>query len=171
MARPQPRTVTVAITFADDTVGLMTFVTHELAQDGSVLWHREATAENIDREIARCSFDADKRPIKGWVPVDARDVPADRTFRNALRHDGERFHHDLTHARTLWREEIRQARAGKLARLDVAYQRADERGDHAEKQRLAKEKQVLRDLPAHPAIDAAQTTADLQAFWPPELRD
>ena len=58
----------------------------------------------------------------------------------------------------------------KLAALDVEYQHADERGDVAEKARIAAKKQALRDVTADPAIEAAQTPEALKAVWPDILK-
>lgn len=68
---------------------------------------------------------------------------------------------DMAKCREIHRHDLRRARALKMAALDVAYQRADEIGNAAEKQRIAAEKQVLRDITAHPGIEAAQTLDEL----------
>lgn len=170
MRRP-PDVVTLSLTFADGTVGIMSFVTREYFPDGSVRWDRPATVEAIAEEVRRTepSLDAAKVPVAAVRRVDPRDVPADRTFRNALRDDGRTLRHDMPHARELHRAAIRHARISRLAELDAAYLRADEAGDQAEKKRVAQRKQRLRDLPAHPDIEAAQTADELKAFWPQEL--
>ncbi|TWT11879.1 hypothetical protein FQU96_14705 [Reyranella sp. CPCC 100927] len=72
----------------------------------------------------------------------------------------------MPRAREIWRGKIRQARAPLLAVLDVEYQRADERGDADAKATIVARKQVLRDAPNDPAIEAAQTVDDLRAVWP-----
>lgn len=61
---------------------------------------------------------------------------------------------------------MRAARAPKLAALDIAYQRADEAGDDAEKARITALKQALRDVTSDPAIEAATTTEILKSVWP-----
>jgi len=160
----KPETVHLAIVFADDTVGIMAFVTN----DRRAGWTRSATVEEVEKEIARSSFDSEKLPVKSWAFVDHADVPKDRTYRNALRHDGETFSHDMSHARELHRGLLREARAYRLLELDVAYLRADEQGNTQEKGRIGAEKQRLRDIPAHPAIAAAQTIESLKAVWPME---
>lgn len=73
---------------------------------------------------------------------------------------------DMAKARDIWREKIRQGRTEKFAELDVAFMRAVERQDAAEQQRIAAEKQRLRDMTKDPAIEAAQTVDELKAFWP-----
>lgn len=73
---------------------------------------------------------------------------------------------DMTKARDIWRDKIRAARQTQLEALDVAFMRAMERNDGAEQQRIANEKQRLRDLTAAPEIESAQTVEELKAFWP-----
>lgn len=162
-----PDVVLIAITFTDDSVGVMSFVTcvYDPSTD-QPRWSRLATAENVDREIARSSFAPELRPIKAWHFVDRKDVPDDRTYRNAWKSDGARVVHDMAKAREVHRQRIRRVRAAKLTELDVAYQRADEGGDFGLKQVIARRKQELRDLTADPAIDAATTPEALRATWP-----
>jgi hypothetical protein len=174
----------LCITFADDTVGIMGFVTAEYQPasrwarvlsrltgnpvDRVVRWSRPATPENISAEIARTGFDAHKVPVKGWRYIEPSWVPEDRTYRNALRWD-DCFTYDMAHARNLHRDYLRRARDRALLGLDVAYFKAVESGDEAKRQRVAVEKQFLRDLPQHPDIEHAGTVEELKAVWPLEL--
>jgi len=98
--------------------------------------------------------------------IDVNEIPIDRTFRNALKPD---LSHDLPKARDIWRQNMRNARAPKLAVLDVEYQRADETSDVATKQRVAASKQALRDVTSDPRIEAAKSCSELKAIWPPDL--
>jgi len=100
--------------------------------------------------------------------IDAADIPVDRTFRDALKID---LTHDMPRAREIQRDRMRAARAPKLAALDIAYQRADEAGDNAKKERITALKNALRDVTADPAIEAATTTEVLKAVWPAVLTD
>jgi hypothetical protein len=100
------------------------------------------------------------------VALDAK-IPSDRTFRNAWKAD---LTVDMEKAREIHREHLRQMRAPLLQALDVEYQRADERGDPAEKQRIAARKQVLRDVTKDVAIEAAQTPEELKAAIPRAFR-
>jgi hypothetical protein len=99
--------------------------------------------------------------------VDTWAIPADRTFRDAWNAD---LSVDMEKARAIHREALRQARVPLLAALDIAYARADEQGDTATKQAVAAQKQELRDITADPAIDAAETPAQLKAVWPDVLK-
>lgn len=101
--------------------------------------------------------------------IDKSEIPADRTFRNAWTLNGKTIAHDMNKARDIHRARLRAARAPKLAKLDVDYQRADERGDMDAKQAVAAQKQALRDLPNDPAIDKAKTPEKLKALWPSDL--
>ena len=65
-------------------------------------------------------------------------------------------------ARNIIREKLRPLRDAKFAPLDVAFMRAVERGDTAKQQEIATEKQKLRDITVHPAIDAATTLDELR---------
>lgn len=111
--------------------------------------------------------DAEKR---AWdkLPTDAinsrfveeSEIPTDRTFRNAWEDIGSVVV-NMPKAREIYKELLRQKRTPLLTALDIDYMRADEIGDVAEKRRIAAEKQVLRDITAHPGIEAAQTPDEL----------
>lgn len=106
---------------------------------------------------------------RGDVPDDhemvaiGADLPERDEFRGAMVWDGKRVAHDMALARELRRNQIRRARMPLFAILDIAYQRADERGDTKAKATVAAQKQVLRDAPADPRIDKAATPDDLRA--------
>jgi hypothetical protein len=68
---------------------------------------------------------------------------------------------DITKAREIKRNMIRAARTKALLALDVKYMQALERGDTVEMKALTTQKQALRDVPAHPDIEAAQTPDEL----------
>jgi hypothetical protein len=75
---------------------------------------------------------------------------------------------NLDKARDIHRDRIRQARAPKLEQLDTAFQRELEKPE-PNTATIAAQKQALRDAPASPAIDAAQTPEQLKAAWPADL--
>ncbi len=89
-----------------------------------------------------------------------------REFREAWEIGGV----NMPKAREMKRHSFRRKRAPLLEALDIAYQLADERGDTAEKQRIAAEKQALRDVPAHPGIEAAKTPKELMDVFPEVLK-
>jgi hypothetical protein len=69
---------------------------------------------------------------------------------------------NMEDARVIFIKRIRKEREKLLAPLDVAFMRAVERGDVAKQQEIAAQKQKLRDITAHPAIDAATTLEELR---------
>ncbi len=114
------------------------------------------------------------RVIERSVPADATDVrvvptssiPSDRTFRNAWTVSGNSVDVDMPLAREVHRNRIRFKRKALLAEMDAAHQRADDQGDAKAKAEIGRRRQQLRDAPAHPDIDAAQTPDQLKAVWP-----
>ena len=70
---------------------------------------------------------------------------------------------DMAKAREIHKNNIRTARAPKLAELDVEFQRALETG--ASTTDIVAKKQALRDAPAASAISAASTETELKAAW------
>lgn len=102
--------------------------------------------------------------------VDETAIPTDRTFRDAWTLNGAGIAVDMPKAREIRREQLRTLRKPKMEALDVAYMRADEMGDTAEKQRIAALKAALRNVTADPAIEAATTPAELKAALPAALK-
>jgi len=102
--------------------------------------------------------------------VDESSIPSDRTFRNAWVHGGNTINIDMGKARELHRKKLRELRSPILSALDTEYMRADELGDTTAKQRIALQKQALRDVTNDPAIDAAQTPEELKAVFPDILK-
>ena len=74
---------------------------------------------------------------------------------------------NMTKARDIHREKVRQARNPKLASKDVEFQRALETG--ADTAAIVAAKQALRDAPASAAIEAATTPDELKAAWDADL--
>lgn len=176
----------VAVTMDDGSLTIMAFMTEGRSPTlpsgaswlGNGRWQRPAISENIEAELAKTFPGVNTLGIRRPKPVSWRIVPEqfvpqtkdDRAYRNALTDVGTLpFAHNMTKAREIHRDKLRHARARKFAELDAEYLRADEAGDQAEKRRVTDQKQRLRDLPADPAIEAAQTIEQLKAFWPPEL--
>ena len=95
--------------------------------------------------------------------VQPSDCPTDRSFRDAWSYDGTNFGVNLTKAKEIHRDNIRNARTPKLAELDVEFQKALETG--ASTTDIVTKKQALRDAPADSAIDAATDEAGLKAQW------
>ncbi len=69
----------------------------------------------------------------------------------------------MAKAKEIHKQNIRNARAPKLAELDVEFQKAQETG--ANTSDIVSKKQALRDAPAASAIDSATTDSDLKTQW------
>ena len=123
-----------------------------------------------DKEIEQRAFG--KLPSDAINPqfVELNALPLDRTFRNAWKQNGSLVGHDMGKARDIHRDALRFLRKPKLEVLDMAYLRADEQGDVAEKARIAAKKQVLRDVTDDPRIEAAQSPEQLKAVMPDILK-
>ena len=104
----------------------------------------------------------------GATSYDAADytIPAERTFRGAWEANADTgvISVDMTAAKDIWRDKIRQARIEPLAALDTAFMKAQETG--ADTTQIVADKQALRDAPTDPAIDAATTPEELAAVQP-----
>ena len=89
-------------------------------------------------------------------------VPQDRTFRGAWQFNGAAVEVDMVAAKAIHKDNLRMARAPRLADLDVAYMKALEAGSGAAE--IAAEKQVLRDITSDARIEAATTPDELKAL-------
>tara|TARA_R100000234_G_scaffold117961_1_gene97401 strand:- start:254 stop:514 length:261 start_codon:yes stop_codon:yes gene_type:complete len=74
---------------------------------------------------------------------------------------------NMAKAKEIHKDNIRAARAPKLAELDIEFQRAVETS--ADTSAIAAKKQALRDAPADSGIDAATDTNALKAQWKSDL--
>jgi hypothetical protein len=92
-------------------------------------------------------------------------VPSDRHFRGAWSLSGDVISEDLTTAKALFKDKIRQVRKPLLEAEDVAYMRAIEADDSSAKSASATKKTALRNAPAASAITNATSIAELKAAW------
>jgi len=74
---------------------------------------------------------------------------------------------DMTKAREIHKTNIRNARAPKLAELDIEFQKALETS--ADTSAIVAKKQALRDAPADSGIAAASDTDALKAQWKTDI--
>ena len=74
---------------------------------------------------------------------------------------------NMAKAKEIHKDNIRAARAPKLAELDIEFQRAVETS--ADTSAIVAKKQALRDAPADSGIDAATDTDALKAQWKSDL--
>jgi|TARA_R100000149_G_C5840749_1_gene112892 hypothetical protein len=73
---------------------------------------------------------------------------------------------NMTKAREIKKEQLRQERKPLLEKLDVQYMRAIESGDTDEQASIATKKQQLRDITADAGITNATTADQLKAVRP-----
>ena len=100
------------------------------------------------------------------VVVEEAAIPTDRAYRDAWSVSGNSVIHDMTKAREIHKNKLRELRATKFPKLDIDYMRADEAGNNALKIQIAQQKQSLRDVTADPRIAAAQTPEELKLVIP-----
>lgn len=180
MSLRQPDVVTVAVTRSDGGVTVLRIIENSYRIDDNgeryVYRHNDVTPAYIDREIGR--YVADGHWVGPLAPVSWRVVPNDYmadgddfTFRDAFADTGNgKPDVDMPKAREIHRKHLRRMRTPLLEQLDTDYLRADEAGDQQAKATIRARKQALRDVTADPAIDAAQTPAELKAVIPEALR-
>jgi hypothetical protein len=101
--------------------------------------------------------------------IDKSDIPTTRFFRDCWafpfgkeNYAVESIYVDMDKARLQVQEMIRVEREPALQKLDIEYMRASEAKDESKMESIAALKQVLRDLPADPRIEAAKTPEELE---------
>ena len=92
-------------------------------------------------------------------------MPSDRHFRNAWKLSGSVMAEDMTAAKVIFKDKIREVRKPLLEAEDVVYMKALEADDASAKTASVAKKKALRDAPAAKAIDDADTIAKLKAAW------
>jgi len=99
--------------------------------------------------------------------IDPSDISTDRTFRNAWKPD---LTVDMPKAREIHKDKLRELRQPILDVLDIAFLRAEEKGDKTEKDIIIAKKQALRDITNDPRIAAAKTPEELKTVIPELLK-
>ena len=106
---------------------------------------------------------------KAGVTVDSStvSVPSDRHFRGAWVVDADKkvISEDMTEAKKIFQDKIREVRKPLLEAEDVVYMKALEADDASAKTASVAKKKALRDAPAAKAISDADTIAKLKAAW------
>ena len=74
---------------------------------------------------------------------------------------------DITKAKDIWKDKIREARKSALEKLDVDFVKAQETSSDTAS--IVADKQTLRDLPSQ--VDTATTTDEIKAVWNDKLGD
>ena len=99
------------------------------------------------------------------IEASTATVPSDRHFRGAWSLDGKVISEDMTAAKVIFKDKIREVRAPLLEAEDVVYMKALEADDADAKTASVAKKKALRDAPAASAITSADTIAKLKAAW------
>src|SRR6056300_1918607 len=99
------------------------------------------------------------------IDASVATVPSNRHFREAWSLSGNVITEDLTKAKELFKDKIREVRKPLLEAEDVAYMKALEADDADAKAASVLMKETLRNAPAAAAIDAATDIATLKAAW------
>ena len=100
--------------------------------------------------------------------IDASTVsskPSDRHFRDAWAISGKVIAEDMTKAKEIFKNKIRQVRQPLLEAEDVVYMKALEASDSDAQTASVNNKKALRDAPAASAISNADTITKLKAAW------
>ena len=92
-------------------------------------------------------------------------VPSDRHFRGAWSLDGKVISEDMTAAKVIFKDKIREVPKELLEKEYVVYMKALEADDADAKTASVAKKKALRDAPAASAITSADTIAKLKAAW------
>jgi hypothetical protein len=99
------------------------------------------------------------------IDASTATVPSDRHFRGAWSLSGTTISEDVTAAKVIFKDKIREVRTPLLDAEDVVYMKALEADDADAKTASVNKKKALRDAPAASAIDSADTIAKLKAAW------
>ena len=92
-------------------------------------------------------------------------VPSDRHFRGAWSLSGSTITEDLTAAKIIFKDKIREVRTPLLAAEDVVYMKALEGADTDAQSASVTKKNALRDAPAASAIANAANIGALKSAW------
>ena len=99
------------------------------------------------------------------IDASTATVPSDRHFRGAWSLSGKVISEDMTAAKVIFKDKIREVRAPLLEAEDVVYMKALEADDASAKTASVAKKKKLRDAPAASAITNPDTIAKLKAAW------
>jgi hypothetical protein len=160
--------VRVAIQRANGTLTILSYFTEEHGFGGEIRWKREATPEAIEKEIAGLVEAEPWNPAISWRFVTKEELPTHREFRNAWEDRGTHVDHNMPKAVEIHLDRVREHRAPLLDKHDKDWMKAMEKGDKKESDRIATEKQRLRDLPTtlKKEFDKAKTVEELKAIFP-----
>ena len=92
-------------------------------------------------------------------------MPKNRDFRGAWTLEGDVMKEDLSAAKEIFRDKVKEARTPLLASEDVAFMMALENDDASARAASVAKKKALRDATKASAIDAASSIEELTAAW------
>ena len=103
----------------------------------------------------------------GKIAATPSTMPSDRHFRNAwvFNENADTITEDMSEAKKIFQDKIREIRAPLLEAEDVVYMKALEADDATAKAASVAKKKKLRDAPAASAITSADTIDKLKAAW------
>jgi hypothetical protein len=112
-------------------------------------------------------------PAKPVLPVSWRVIAEaehalfdeNRVYRNALTMRGDKIEHDMPRARECHRVQLRKIRTVAMAELDAEFSRYVTRDSKKAESAEAK-RQMWRDAPQNPRIEAAKSIEDLKKLPP-----
>jgi hypothetical protein len=165
-----------AVTHADGSVGVMTYVVTEYEKNGTVRRVNRSDSGAIKAVMTQyeAALSPDLRPVKGWREMTQAEWNGhqivDRDYRDALRDDGKTLAIDMPAARAKHLQLLRHERGAKLDALDREWMRETGRGRTAEADAIEAKREALRNAPADlaPAIEAAAGIEELKAVKLPE---
>ena len=99
------------------------------------------------------------------IDASTATVPSDRHFRGAWSLSSKVISEDMTAAKVIFKDKIREVRQPLLDAEDVVYMKALEAADSTAQAASVAKKKALRDAPAAQAITDADTIAKLKAAW------
>ena len=91
--------------------------------------------------------------------------PSDRHFRGAWTLNGKVISEDMTEAKKIFQDKIREVRTPLLEEQDTLFMKALEDDDSSAQSTIKTKKKALRDAPAASAITNADTITKLKAAW------
>jgi len=99
------------------------------------------------------------------IDASTASIPSDRHFRNAWSLSGTTITEDMTAAKVIFKDKIREVRKPLLEEQDTLFMKALEDDDSSAQSTIKTKKKALRDAPAASAITNADTIAKLKAAW------
>ena len=100
---------------------------------------------------------------------DLTSEPSSRLFRDSWSLSGTVITEDVTAAKEIFKDKIREVRASLLKEEDTVFMKALEDDDATARANSKTKKDNLRDAPAASAISSATTIDELKAAWDTSL--